>query len=79
MTGDLPYRGTVWLNGRDTSRMKPWELSAIRAVLPQSTVLAFPFTVAEVVRLGVQAGVHAADRDAPMAALSNAGNTPTAP
>lgn len=70
ITGDLTFGGTVRLNGKNTSRMRPWELSAIRAVLPQTAVLAFPFTVAEVVRLGVQAGVCDRDSDAPMAALS---------
>ena len=34
---------------------------AIRGVLPQATPLAFPFTVVEVVRLGLSRGVAAAD------------------
>ena len=37
--------------------MKPWELAAIRGVLPQAATLAFPFTAIEVVRIGLQGGV----------------------
>ncbi len=59
MTGDLPAAGEVRLNGLDTRRLKPWQLAAMRAVLPQATPLAFPFTVYEVVRLGLGAGREA--------------------
>lgn len=59
VAGDLPFRGHVALNGRDCARARPWELAALRAVLPQASSLAFPFTVAEVVRLGLTAGPHA--------------------
>jgi iron complex transport system ATP-binding protein len=54
--GDLPYTGQVTLNGRDVARTKPWELSTLRAVLPQAATLAFPFTVREIVRLGTLGG-----------------------
>ena len=73
MTGDVPYGGTVTLNGRDTRDHKPWELAALRAVLPQSAVLAFPFTVIEVVRLGLQAGTSAMQTEIPMDALARVG------
>ena len=36
--------------------MKPWESAALRAVLPQQTALSFPFTVREIVRLGMLDG-----------------------
>lgn len=53
MTGDQPYAGQIMMNGLDVARTRPARLAEIRAVLPQATPLAFPFTVAEVVRLGV--------------------------
>lgn len=52
LTGDLPYDGTIILNGRDITRASVTELSDIRSVLPQSTPMSFPFTVLEVVRMG---------------------------
>ncbi|MEL7213155.1 MAG: heme ABC transporter ATP-binding protein [Pseudomonadota bacterium] len=73
ITGDVPFGGTVTLNGQDTRALKPWELASIRGVLPQSAVLAFPFTVIEVVRLGLQRGLSAAETDIPLAALQNVG------
>ena len=56
LTGELAYTGTVTLNGRDLSAMKPVEAATLRAVLPQSTALSFPFTVREIVRLGLIGG-----------------------
>ena len=57
MVGELPCDGKLTLNGRSLQGYKPWELSSLRGVLPQATTLAFPFTVLEVVRLGLAAGV----------------------
>jgi iron complex transport system ATP-binding protein len=56
LSGDLPYTGTVTINGHSLSHLKPWQTAAIRAILPQSTSLAFPFTVREIVKLGLTAG-----------------------
>jgi iron complex transport system ATP-binding protein len=56
LTGELAYSGQVSLNGRDAVKLKPWEAASIRAVLPQSTALSFPFTVREIVKLGVTGG-----------------------
>ena len=42
--------------GADIARLSPPELAGMRAVLPQASALAFPFTVHEVVRLGLQSG-----------------------
>lgn len=63
VSGDLPYRGHIGLNGQDCAALRPWELAARRAVLPQAATLAFPFTVAEVVRMGLTNGKHAARAD----------------
>lgn len=56
LSGDLPHTGSVWINGRDIGAMKPWEAATQRAVLPQSTSLSFPFTVHEIVKLGLLHG-----------------------
>lgn len=56
LSGDVGYSGQVSINGREIGAMKPWEAAAMRAVLPQQTVLSFPFTVREVVRLGLTGG-----------------------
>ena len=56
LSGELAYTGYVALNGRDLSAMKPVEIATQRAVLPQATTLSFPFTVREVVKLGLVGG-----------------------
>ncbi len=73
LTGELPSAGEIWLNGRAVARLRPWELAACRAVLPQATPLAFPFTVAEVVGLGHTAGTAAGDHAVAAAALAAVG------
>lgn len=56
LCGDVTATGQVLINGRDTTAMKPWQAAALRAVLPQSTSLSFPFTVREIVKLGLTGG-----------------------
>ncbi|MER9629495.1 heme ABC transporter ATP-binding protein [Mesorhizobium sp. M0296] len=56
LSGDLGYSGEVTVNGRNLSAMKPIEAAMLRAVLPQATTLSFPFTVREIVRLGLVGG-----------------------
>jgi iron complex transport system ATP-binding protein len=56
VSGDLPYEGEIRINGREVAAMKPWQAAAMRAVLPQATGLSFPFTVREVVKLGLTGG-----------------------
>ena len=54
LTGELtPSSGAVRVQNKNLRDMAPQELSGLRAVDPQHTVLAFPFTVIEVVQLGV--------------------------
>jgi iron complex transport system ATP-binding protein len=72
LTGEVPPGGTVLLNGRPIAGMQGWELAAMRAVLPQSTPLAFPFTVSEVVRLGLSASARGAGQEAIAAAALGA-------
>lgn len=73
LTGEVDHGGRVWLNGRDTAVMKGWEIAAARAVLPQATVLAFPFTVIEVVRMGLLSGLAAKNDNLPLRALAAVG------
>ncbi len=73
LSGDLPYTGRVTMNGLDLASMKPWETAVQRAVLPQSTALSFPFTVREIVKLGLtggRSGALAGDGDLPERALA---------
>ncbi|WP_323769522.1 heme ABC transporter ATP-binding protein [Antarctobacter sp.] len=71
--GTIPHDGRVRLNGRPVADQPAWALAALRAVLPQSSRLAFAFTVLEVVRIGLQSG-SAGDRpEVPMQALARVG------
>ncbi len=56
LSGELAYTGRVAVNGRDLAAMTPAQAAGLRAVLPQATTLAFPFTVREIVRLGLAGG-----------------------
>jgi iron complex transport system ATP-binding protein len=54
LTGEVsPSEGQVILDGGDLARIPTWRLASKRAVMAQATRLAFPFTVAEVVRIGI--------------------------
>src|SRR5215217_2493678 len=56
IAGDARYDGSVTINGCNLATLKPWELALKRAVLPQATVISFPFTVREIVRMGLAVG-----------------------
>ena len=73
ITGELACEGEVRLNGRSIGAMRGWELAAVRGVLPQKTPLAFPFTVAEVVRMGLMASADGARGEIAGAALAAVG------
>lgn len=73
MTGDLAHGGRVSLNGHDVAQLKPWQLAALRAVLPQASALAFPFTVIEVVNIGLHRGLAGAQGRVAMEALARVG------
>ena len=54
LTGELaPTRGSITAEERDIRSLAAHALSRLRAVVPQQTVLAFPFSASEVVELGV--------------------------
>ncbi len=48
----IPAAGSIKLNGHDVQRLTAAQLAGMRAVVAQSSDLTFPFTAAEVVRLG---------------------------
>lgn len=70
ITGDVAHKGSVRLNGQDITGMQPWELAAQRGVLSQATTLAFPFTVIEVVRIGLRDGSSGASDHLALLALN---------
>ncbi|WP_455482631.1 heme ABC transporter ATP-binding protein [Bartonella sp. B35(2025)] len=53
LSGEIRYHGKMTLNGYDVIKTKAYEMATMRAVLPQSTTLVFPFLVHEVVELGL--------------------------
>lgn len=75
LTGDLVYTGAARLNGHEVRNTPARRMAAIRAVLAQSTQLAFPFSVAEVVRLGLTSGVQQGGPDVVACALERVGLT----
>ncbi|MFJ4683150.1 heme ABC transporter ATP-binding protein [Streptomyces sp. NPDC091377] len=63
LSADVPaVEGTVRIHGRPAPAWPAAELALRRAVLPQSAALSFPFSVAEVVRMG-RAPWAAVDQD----------------
>ncbi|MEU3986522.1 heme ABC transporter ATP-binding protein [Streptomyces sp. NPDC026672] len=71
LAADVPVaEGAVRIHGRTAARWSPAELALRRAVLPQSATLSFPFTVAEVVRMG--RAPHPADPAADDRAVADA-------
>lgn len=76
LTGEIiPASGAVSLNSHDISGLNPAVLAGMRSVLPQQSVLSFPFTVSEIVGIGLTASaVPAINRqDLIRAALSAVG------
>lgn len=57
LTGEIAIQGNISINGQPLPSLRPWQIAAMRAVLPQSSVLTFPFSVHEVVRLGLSGGL----------------------
>jgi iron complex transport system ATP-binding protein len=54
LAGELsPTLGSVLLDGEDLSSLRPGRLAHRRAVVPQASHLAFPFTACEVAMLGL--------------------------
>lgn len=73
ITQEVDYSGRVALNDLNIADLKPWQLASMRGVLPQKTALSFPFTVSEVVRIGLKAGVTADHDERILDALNRVG------
>ena len=46
------YEGNVTFNGKNITKIKSRELSALRAVLPQHTTVNFPFAIEQIIEIG---------------------------
>ena len=73
LTGEVRHSGVATLDGTPMCELSSPLLAARRGVLAQSTPLAFPFNVYEVVRLGLLAGVEGGRDDLPSLALEKVG------
>ncbi|WP_027488553.1 heme ABC transporter ATP-binding protein [Allorhizobium undicola] len=74
LCGDLkPDQGSVLYDECEISRLSPQVLARKRAVLPQQSSLAFPFTALEVVRMGAAAHGAINQEEAAHAALRRVG------
>lgn len=72
LTGETPCTGNVTVAGHDIAATPAWQLASVRAVLPQSTPMSFPFQAIEVVRLGLGRGLSQ-DARLPSRALARVG------
>jgi iron complex transport system ATP-binding protein len=52
ISGGAPYSGYIGCMGRDVKAYKPHDIAKIIGVLSQQYLVSYPFTVAEIVRLG---------------------------
>ncbi|MFD1384383.1 heme ABC transporter ATP-binding protein [Rhodanobacter aciditrophus] len=73
LTGEMAYSGDIMFDGNNMVSMPDWKLATRRAVLPQSTSLSFPFTVLEVVRLGLRNGMDGSHPELLSLALAKVG------
>jgi iron complex transport system ATP-binding protein len=73
LSGELrPDSGSVLCEGECIATIPGWRLACLRAVLPQASRLSFPFTVREVVRIGLDGIGRGLDRSAREALLLEA-------
>ncbi|CAN7518695.1 heme ABC transporter ATP-binding protein [Rhizobium sp. LjRoot30] len=56
ISGELAHKGAVRLNGVETASLAAWQLAERRGVLPQASNISFPFTVREIVAMGLTTG-----------------------
>lgn len=56
MSGESAYDGSIRINGHEVTDTPALDQALTRAVLPQATTLSFPFTVLEIVNLGIVSG-----------------------
>ncbi|WP_112801758.1 heme ABC transporter ATP-binding protein [Rhizobium sp. SYY.PMSO] len=56
VSGELAHGGAVHMNGAEIGGLAAWQLAEMRGVLPQASSISFPFTVREIVRMGLTSG-----------------------
>ncbi|MDE1996073.1 MAG: heme ABC transporter ATP-binding protein [Rhizobiaceae bacterium] len=56
ISGELSYKGSARINAAEIRDLEAWRLAEMRGVLPQASALSFPFTVREIVRMGLTTG-----------------------
>lgn len=71
--GEVPHSGAVRLNGLDVTQARPAVLARLRAVLSQDSEVAFGFTLAEIIRMGREAGDFVSRADVDTLALAAVG------
>lgn len=71
--GEVPLSGAVRLNGQDMRQARARNLARQHAVLPQDGEVAVGFTLAEIVRMGREAGDFAARDEVDSLALAAVG------
>ena len=75
ISGGAPYGGRIECMGRDIGSFKPQDIAKIVGVLSQQYLISYPFTVAEIVRMGRYAhskGVFSGGSDEDNAAVGRA-------
>ena len=55
MSGLIPHKGTVTVDGKEISKMKRKEAAKLISLMPQTSEVYFPYTVRETVMLGTYA------------------------
>jgi iron complex transport system ATP-binding protein len=83
ISGGAPYCGQIECMGRDIKTYKPHDIAKIIGVLAQQYMVSYPFTVAEIVRLGryahskgILAGASDEDESAILRAIELTGLEP---
>ena len=75
VSGGAPYNGFIECMGRDIRTYRPYDIAKIIGVLAQQYMVSYPFTVAEIVRLGRYAhskGIFAGASDEDESAIARA-------
>ncbi len=55
LAGEQRYAGRIVIEGQDQQKIPNWKLATMRGVVPQSVQVSVPFTVREIVEIGLSA------------------------
>lgn len=70
MSGLIPHKGTVTVDGKEISKMKRKEAAKLISLMPQTSEVYFPYTVRETVMLGTYASSGSILGGAPLPQLN---------